>query len=113
MAQETAADTPAADTSSAEPVQSGPLIDLLGPKLLSLEMIDETSAQFVENLTSEALAGKKVIGLYFSADWWYVRDISNISDSFVLSRRSKETSSLIISIFFSLTAVHAESLHQS
>ena len=112
MAQETAADT-AADTSSAEPVQSGPLIDLLGPKLLSLEMIDETSAQFVENLTSEALAGKKVIGLYFSADWWYVRDISNISDSFVLSRRSKETSSLIISIFFSLTAVHAESLHQS
>ena len=49
--------------------QSGPLFDLLGPHLLSLEMIDETHAQLQPHLTTEALQGKKVIGLYFSADW--------------------------------------------
>jgi nucleoredoxin len=53
----------------APPVQAGPLIDLLGPSLLSLDMIDETRAQYVEHTTSDALRGKKVIGLYFSADW--------------------------------------------
>ena len=56
---------------TAEPVQSGPLIDLLGPKLQSLD-IDEAaqSATVKEHYTNEILAGKKVIGLYFSADWY-------------------------------------------
>ena len=53
----------------AAPVQSGPLVDLLGPTLLSLEMIDETSAQLQPHYTTDALRGKNVIGLYFSADW--------------------------------------------
>lgn len=52
-----------------EPKQSGPFIDILGAKLLSLKMIDETRAQIVEHYTNDALANKKVIGLYFSADW--------------------------------------------
>jgi len=53
-----------------EPVQSGPLIDLLGTKLQSLEInADEQSAQVKEHFTNEVLNGKKVIGLYFSADW--------------------------------------------
>ena len=51
-------------------VQAGPFIDLLGPSLLSLEMIDETTAQFQQHLTNDALQGKKVVGLYFSADWY-------------------------------------------
>lgn len=54
---------------AAPPVQSGPLVDLLGPSLFSLDMVDETHAQFVQHTTSDALRGKKVIGLYFSADW--------------------------------------------
>ena len=53
----------------AEPEQSGPFIDLLGSHLYSLEMIDETQAQLVPQYTNEALVGKKVVGLYFSADW--------------------------------------------
>jgi hypothetical protein len=53
----------------APPVQSGPLIDLFGPTLLGLEMIDEQHAQLTANYTSDALRGKKVIGVYFSADW--------------------------------------------
>ena len=59
----------AQETAATEPVQSGPLIDLLGPKLQSLEFLDQQSAQVKEHYTNEALAGKKVIGLYFSADW--------------------------------------------
>jgi hypothetical protein len=51
------------------PVQTGPLIDLFGPALLGLEMIDEQHAQLTANYTSDALRGKKVIGVYFSADW--------------------------------------------
>lgn len=51
------------------PVQSGPFIDLLGPTLLSLEMTSETTATLHESLTNDSLRGKKVIGLYFSADW--------------------------------------------
>lgn len=50
-------------------VQSGPYIDLLGDVLLSLEMVSPTSAQVHQHHTNEALAGKKVVGLYFSADW--------------------------------------------
>jgi hypothetical protein len=57
------------DEEAAPPVQVGPLVDLLGPSMLSLEMIDSTHAQYVEHTTSDALRGKKVIGLYFSADW--------------------------------------------
>jgi hypothetical protein len=55
---------------SAEPVQAGPFIDLLGPHLLSLEMVDPTHAQLVPHYTNEALRNKKVVGLYFSADWY-------------------------------------------
>lgn len=54
---------------SKEPVQLGPFIDLLGPHLLSLEMIDATHAQLQPHYTSEALRNKKVVGIYFSADW--------------------------------------------
>ena len=60
------------DAGEEEPVQSGPLIDLLGPKLESLKMVDQQSAQVMEHYTNEALAGKSVIGLYFSADWYVV-----------------------------------------
>ena len=67
----------AADTASTEaqtgqaeaPVQSGPFIDLFGTELYKLEILDESTAQINSNYTNEALAGKKVIGLYFSADW--------------------------------------------
>ena len=53
---------------AAQPVvQSGPFIDLFGDTLLSLEMVDETHAKLNTHYTNEALAGKKVIGLYFSA----------------------------------------------
>ena len=52
-----------------EPIQAGPLIDLFGPKLQSLQMVDETQAQIGESFTNEALKGKTVIGIYFSADW--------------------------------------------
>ena len=54
---------------SSPPQQSGPLIDIFGPKLLSLEMIDESTAELRPHLTTDALRGKKVIGVYFSADW--------------------------------------------
>lgn len=65
--------TPAdSETQKEEPapvVQSGPYIDLLGDMLLSLSMVDETHAQVNQHYTNEILAGKKVVGLYFSADW--------------------------------------------
>jgi hypothetical protein len=51
------------------PVQNGPFIDLFGPTLLALEMTSPSTAQLHELLTNDALQGKKVIGLYFSADW--------------------------------------------
>lgn len=51
------------------PAQTGPFIDLFGEVLLSLEMVDETSAQVHQHYTNEILSGKKVVGLYFSADW--------------------------------------------
>lgn len=52
------------------PVQVGPFIDLLGPQLLSLEMLSETQAQLQPHYTNEVLKDKKVVGLYFSADWY-------------------------------------------
>eukprot|EP00984_Skeletonema_dohrnii_P023406 scaffold12503_cov128-Skeletonema_dohrnii-CCMP3373.AAC.3 len=51
------------------PAQTGPFIDLFGEVLLSLEMVDETHAQVHQHYTNEVLSGKKVVGLYFSADW--------------------------------------------
>ena len=53
----------------AAPVQSGPFIDLFGPTLLSLKMVDETHAQMVSNYTNDVLLGRSVVGVYFSADW--------------------------------------------
>lgn len=61
--------TNASTTTEEAPVQTGPFIDLLGPSLLSLEMLDETHAQLVSHYTNDALRGKSVVGLYFSADW--------------------------------------------
>ena len=52
-----------------EPVQYGPFIDLFGPHLYTLELLDESRAKLSANYTNEVLAGKKVVGLYFSADW--------------------------------------------
>lgn len=49
--------------------QEGPFIDLFGDTLLSLEMVNASHASLNQFYTNEALAGKKVIGLYFSADW--------------------------------------------
>ena len=51
------------------PMQIGPLVDIFGQQLLSLQMVNDTSAALRPSLTSDALRGKKVIGLYFSADW--------------------------------------------
>lgn len=51
------------------PVQSGPFVDIFGPTLLSLEMVDEKSAKLQPHYTNDALRGKNVVGLYFSADW--------------------------------------------
>lgn len=73
VAQETDAASSDAGKTAAEAaapvVQSGPFIDLLGESLLSLEMVDEGHAQVHQHYTNEALSGKKVVGLYFSADW--------------------------------------------
>lgn len=57
------------DVSEEAPAQSGPFIDIFGPSLLALEMTGENSATLKEMLTNDALQGKKVVGLYFSADW--------------------------------------------
>jgi len=57
------------ETTQEVPVQTGPFIDLLGPTLYSLEMVDERHAAMKEHYTNDALRGKKVVGLYFSADW--------------------------------------------
>ncbi len=48
-------------------VQSGPFVDLLGETLLSLEMVDQTHAKLNTHYTNDALKGKKVTALYFSA----------------------------------------------
>lgn len=53
----------------APPQQSGPFVDIFGETLLSLQFVDETHAQVHQHYTNEILAGKKVVGLYFSADW--------------------------------------------
>lgn len=68
-AADEATDETAQETEAAEPVQSGPLIDLLGTKLESLKINGDGTAQVMEHYTNEALASKKVVGLYFSADW--------------------------------------------
>ena len=56
----------ATEQASQVPAQSGPLVDLFGPSLLSLEMTGPSTAQLQEHLTMDALRGKKVIGVYFS-----------------------------------------------
>jgi len=67
--KEEASETETETEAKSAPVQSGPFIDLFGENLLSLKMVDETHAQMETHLTNEALAGKKVVGVYFSADW--------------------------------------------
>ena len=49
--------------------QQGPFIDLLGPQLIRLDLLNETHAELAAPLTNEALSNAKVVGLYFSADW--------------------------------------------
>ena len=66
-----------AEVDEDEPLQSGPLVDLLGPKLYSLTMVNEQQVQVNEHYTTDALRKKDVIGLYFSADWWYVSSSSS------------------------------------
>lgn len=102
-ADEDTADSDATSTDAeaqAEPVevapvvQSGPYIDLLGETLLSLEMVDETRAMVHQHYTNEALAGKKVVGLYFSADWCgpckqFTPDLVNFYNK-MNSRRGKQ-----------------------
>lgn len=56
------------ETTESEP-QTGPFVDLFGETLVSLEMINESQAQLRSDYTNDLLKGKKVIGLYFSADW--------------------------------------------
>ena len=68
-AESNVADSSKEESTSAPVVQSGPYIDLLGDVLLSLQMVSETQAQVHQHYTNEALSGKKVVGLYFSADW--------------------------------------------
>jgi len=58
-----------AEDDTSPPLQTGPFVDLLGPQLLSLKMVDETHAEIEGHYTNDALSGKKVVGLYFSADW--------------------------------------------
>jgi len=61
-----------APAAAAPPAAVGPpsaLAALLGPELLALEMVDEKNARIASRDTDAALRGKKVIGLYFSADW--------------------------------------------
>ena len=96
-----------------EPVQSGPLIDLLGPKLQSLD-IDEAaqSATVKEHYTNEILAGKKVIGLYFSADWYVLTTLCSFC--FAVVRRWKSDASqpfflnfLILQQVWTLPAIHS------
>eukprot|EP00980_Cylindrotheca_fusiformis_P028903 scaffold22672_cov141-Cylindrotheca_fusiformis.AAC.6 len=60
---------PEQQAQESNPVQEGPLIDLFGERLLSFELLDETTGRISANYTNEALTGKRVIGLYFSADW--------------------------------------------
>lgn len=60
---------PSLSQTTGQAVPAGPFVDLLGPTLLSLQMIDETHAQINTHSTSDALKGKSVVALYFSADW--------------------------------------------
>lgn len=60
---------PTKPTNTTDATPSGPFIDLFGPQLLQLEMVDETSAQLVPHDTNDALQDASVVGVYFSADW--------------------------------------------
>lgn len=64
---ENTSETDVSEEPQQPPAQSGPFVDIFGDVLLSLEMVDETHAQVHQHFTNEALAGKKVVGLYFSA----------------------------------------------
>ncbi|KAL7538633.1 hypothetical protein ACHAXR_008705 [Thalassiosira sp. AJA248-18] len=92
--EEAAASADSEAEAAAPVVQSGPYIDLLGDVLLSLEMVDEAHAQVHQHYTNEALAGKKVVGLYFSADWCgpckqFTPDLVNFYDK-MNARRGKQ-----------------------
>jgi len=88
--------------SSEEIIQTGPFVDLFGPSLLSLSMVDETHAQIEAHNTNDALHGKSVVGLYFSADWCgpcrqFTPELVQFYDE-INSRQSKENSFEIIFI---------------
>jgi len=69
LVDKTTLDTNREEEKKDDPVQVGPFIDLFGNNLLSLSLVDETHAKMELQYTNEALHGKKVIGIYFSADW--------------------------------------------
>uniref|UniRef100_A0A7S2LL67 Thioredoxin domain-containing protein n=1 Tax=Skeletonema marinoi TaxID=267567 RepID=A0A7S2LL67_9STRA len=82
------------------PAQTGPFIDLFGEVLLSLEMVDETHAQVHQHYTNEVLSGKKVVGLYFSADWCgpcrqFTPDLVNFYDKMNARRGKKDEFEII------------------
>lgn len=63
------ADKAQAEQQTKKVAQVGPFVDLLGPILLKLRQVDEKNMAIHAIPTNDALSGKRVIGLYFSADW--------------------------------------------
>lgn len=60
----------ASTTTATVPEPTNPLVDIFGPKLLKLEINEAgNQATIQEELTADALKGKSVVGIYFSADW--------------------------------------------
>ena len=51
------------------PLQSAPFVDLLVSTLLLLDMVDKAYAQVHQHYTNGVLMGKRVVGLYFIANW--------------------------------------------
>ncbi|KAL7448568.1 hypothetical protein ACHAWC_001449 [Mediolabrus comicus] len=63
-------------------------------------MVDETHAQVHQHYTNEILSGKKVVGLYFSADWCgpcrqFTPDLVNFYDKMNARRGKKDEFEII------------------